>query len=178
LKWGDPPARIVAWADQLKLDKTWTEPGRDPRLTILTVSSPDGGQLPEHAASSLEVRFTEGRLFEVTVHYSFGRTRPQDVRADFLLLKKKLALRHGAFRPGGNRRAVADGIVTKSESYQVSPSEDRRLVLVYSEVRDEKRGDSAAEFSLLYHNGSIRKPGVAREKPVVPAGATVVPEDP
>ena len=36
-KWGAPPARLLAWADQLRCDKVWEEPGDNPDLTILKI---------------------------------------------------------------------------------------------------------------------------------------------
>ncbi|NNC89853.1 MAG: hypothetical protein HKN82_15455 [Akkermansiaceae bacterium] len=162
----------MAWADKQQLDKTWKEPGDDPALTILTISGPDG-HLPDHAAAALEARFTDGRLFEVAVHYRFPGRSPDFVRARFVTLKKELSLRHGGFRPGGTRRNVDDGLVIKSEAHRITPAEDRGLVLAYTEVRDEKRGDAAAEFSLLYHNGSV-----AKRKPTPAGGGLTTPDEP
>ena len=40
------------------------------------------GTLPDHAASSVEARFADGRLFEVAVHYTFpGRATNDERRA-------------------------------------------------------------------------------------------------
>lgn len=156
LRWGDTPARLLAWADDLKLDKIWKEPGDEPGLKILMIQ-PRNGSLPDHDASMVEARFRDGRLFEVGVHYTFPGSEVEFVRANFVELRKTLALRHGQFRSGGVKREIDGGVAVKSEAFRVTPAKNRSLVLAITEVRDEKRQDAAAKFTVVYHNGDIRK---------------------
>jgi hypothetical protein len=155
-KWGAPPARLLAWADKLRCDKIWEEPGDNPDLTILKIPAREG-KFPGHAASGVEAWFDNGRLFQFSVHYNFPGMRPSDVLAQFRALKKDLTVKYGAFQPGGTQRSVKDGVVTESVAYRVSPTPDRSLVMAITELRDEQRGAAVAKFSVIYTNLGLRK---------------------
>jgi hypothetical protein len=155
LKWGDSPSWLVGFADRHGMDKNVRAPGKEPRLTILEVG-PAKGPLPGHEASSIEARFMDGRLFEVAVHYTYPGRSSDFVKGRFLALKSGLTVRHGKFRLNGKKKpAVKDGISTSSEAYHLDAGEGRVLLLAVTEVKDMKRGDSAARFSVVYRNETI-----------------------
>lgn len=166
LTWGEPPANLVAWARRNKFDQHVKEPGGNRRLAILRISAPEG-PLPEHQASTLEARFFDGRLYEVTLHYTFPGMKAGDVRGKFTALKELLTNRHGKFVLDANKQATRNGVVTKSMSYKTKPAQERLLLLALTEVRDAVRGDAAAKFSVVYHNdrilrGNQQRAGVGR----------------
>ena len=155
LNWGDSPNWLVGWADRYGLDKNVRAPGKEPRLTILKVGKAKG-PLPGHEATSVEARFIDGRLFEVTVHYTYPGRSIDFVKGRFLELKSGLTVRHGKFRFNGKKKPVVrDGISTSSEAYHLEAGEGRMLLLAVTEVKDVTRGDSAARFSVVYRNESI-----------------------
>ena len=155
LKWGDSPNGLVGWASRTNLDQTVKAPASDPRLKVLLVSSPQG-TLPGHAATTLEARFIDGRLFEVTLHYTYPGRKSSFVRGQFAELKRILAQRHGPLALGAKRRKEPlAGVSSSSIAYQLEPVAGRSLMLVMTEVVDTKRGDRSARFSVIYHNGGI-----------------------
>ena len=154
LQWGGSPARLMALADRFGMDKTVRTPGKEPRITILEVG-PEKGSLPGHDASGVEARFLGGKLYEVAVHYTYPGRKTDFVKARFVELKKGLTARYGRFQFDGERKSVADGISTKSESYHIRMADGRTLLLAVTEVKDVKRGDSAARFSVVYHNAAV-----------------------
>lgn len=154
LDWGGSPARLMALADRFGLDKTVRTPGKQPRMTIVKIGS-EKGPLPGHHASEVEGRYIGGRLYEVTVHYTYPG-KPRDfVKARFVELKKGLSTRYGAFQFNGKKKFSEGGVATSSESYHVNVADGRTLLLALTEVKDIVRGDSAATFSVVYHNASI-----------------------
>lgn len=157
LSWGGSPNRLVDWAVRTKLDQTVKALADQPRLKILLVA-PSSGPLPGHEASTLEARFMDGKLFEVALHYTYPGKKAAFVRTKFLVLKKILTRRHGAFKPGGvKREAPIEGVITRSTAFQIDPAPGRHLILVLTEVSDAKRGDASARFSVVYHNGGVLK---------------------
>ena len=98
----------------------------------------------------------DGRLFEIALHYAYPGRDAAFVRAQFAELKKILAGRHGPFKPGGKKKDTPrSGIVTRSTAYRFEPAGKRHLLLVLTEVWDTQRGDAAARFSVIYHNGDV-----------------------
>ena len=79
------------------------------------------------------------------------------MKSRFVELKKGLTKRYGRFQFNGEKKSVADGISTKSESYHIRLPGGCMLLLAVTEVKDVKRGDSAARFSVVYHNAAILK---------------------
>ena len=157
LSWGDSPARLVDWAVRTNLDQVVKAPAGQPRMKILMVSAAKGS-LPGHDATTLEARFLDGRLYEVTLHYNYPGRGADFVRGQFIELKKILTRRHGPFKPDGKKRsAPLGGVVTRSTAFRIEPAADRRLLLVLTDVTDVKRGDSAARFSVVYHSGGQLK---------------------
>tara|TARA_Y100001933_G_scaffold179852_1_gene178298 strand:+ start:60 stop:734 length:675 start_codon:yes stop_codon:yes gene_type:complete len=155
LKWGDSPNGLVEWALRSSLDQTVKAPASDPRLKVLLVSSPKG-PLPGHEATTLEARFIDGRLFEVTLHYTYPGRESTFVRGRFAELKRILAQRHGPLGLGAKtRKQPLEGVSSSSIAYQREPAAGRILMLVLTEVVDTKRGDRSARFSVVYHNGGI-----------------------
>lgn len=161
LQWGGNPTRLMALADRFGMDKTVKTPGKDPRRMIVEVG-PEKGSLPGHEATSLEARFIGGKLYQLTVHYTYPGRKTDFVRARFLELKKGLSLRHGKFRFDSEDKSAADGITTLSESYHIAMAEGRMLMLALTEYRDEKRADSNARFSVIYHNETVLNEAVPK----------------
>lgn len=154
LEWGGSPARLMALADRFGMDKTVRTRGKQPRVTIVQIG-PEKGTLPNHHASAVEARFIGGRLYEVTVHYTFPGRSTDFVKAQFVKLKKGLSKRHGPFQFNGEKKSVEEGVATSSESYHINVADGRILLLAITEVKDVVRGDSAARFSAVYHNSSV-----------------------
>ena len=157
LEWGGSPTRLIALADRFGMDKVVRTPGKQPRMTIVEVG-PEEGTLPGHHASAVEARYIGGRLYEVTVHYTYPGRAADFVKGQFVDLKKGLTARHGAFQFNGEKKSTGKGIVTNSQSYHINFAEGRTLMLALTETKDVKRGDSSATFSVVYHNASILKP--------------------
>jgi hypothetical protein len=155
LSWGGSPGRLVEWAKRFKLDLLVKAPGNDPKMSILLITSQEGGLPGGHEASMLEARFREGRLFEVVVHYSFPGRQAGFVEERFIILKRELKARHGAFKLAGRQKVVKDGILTNSDAYHLEPAPGLLLMLAYTTVKDVKRGDVAARFSVIYHSDRI-----------------------
>ena len=153
-KWGEPPTGLVDWAARFKLDVHVKAPGDRPRVKILMVA-PRVGSLPNHESTSLEAHFIDGRLFEVSVHYTYPGESTDHVRARHAALKELLTRHYGPLKFNGRKNDTQDGITTLSEAFQAEPSPGNMLLLVFTEVRDAKRGDAAARFSVLYHNEGI-----------------------
>jgi hypothetical protein len=158
LQWGGSPTRLMALADRFGMDKTVRTPGKEPRIMILQVG-PEKGSIPGHEASMVEARFIGGRLYEVAVHYTYPGRKTDFVKARFIALKKGLTAHYGRFQFDGEKKTVADGITRKSESYHLQVADGRMLLLAITEVKDVKRGDSAATFSVVYHNAAVRGAG-------------------
>jgi hypothetical protein len=154
LKWGEPPAGLISWAERYKLDVLVKAPGDRERINILVIS-PRTGTLPDHDSTSLEAHFIDGRLFEVSVHYTYPGQKPAHVRERFSVLRRMLTERFGPMTFNGRKRAKADGISTESEAFHVEPKPGHVVLLAFTEVRDVKRGDAAARYSLLFHNDDI-----------------------
>ncbi|MGC6581323.1 MAG: hypothetical protein ACON4K_03235 [Akkermansiaceae bacterium] len=155
LNWGDSPNGLVEWASRTGLDQTVKAPASDPRLKVLLVSSPKG-KLPGHEASVVEARFNHGRLFEVTLHYTYPGRKSSFVRGRFAELKRILAQRHGPLSLGAkSRKEPLAGVASSSIAYQLEPAAGRSLMLVMTEVVDTKREDRSARFSVVYHNSGV-----------------------
>jgi hypothetical protein len=150
-QWGEPPGGLVDWAGRMKLDVLVKAPGDRPRIKILVIS-PREGSLPDHDSTSLEAHFIDGRLFQVSVHYTYPEKSTEFARARHEALKALLTKRYGAMSFNGRKKDSSDGILTISEAHHIEPRAGNMLLLALTEVRDIKRGDSAARFSLLYHN--------------------------
>lgn len=158
LQWGEPPGGLVDWAARYELDVLVKAPGDRPRIKVLVVA-PREGTLPNHESTSLEAHFIDGRLFEVSVHYSYPGKAPAHVRGRHDVLRDLLAKRYGPLRFNGRKNGTRDGITTSSEAWQVEPRPGNVLLLAFTEVKDAKRGDAAARFSLLYRNAAVLEGG-------------------
>jgi len=156
LSWGDSPEKLVTWAAKHKLNNTITQPGKQPSLRILKISS-DKGFLPGTKASAVEARFLSGKLYELTVHY-FDATVPADtITARFEKLKKQLIVEHGNFRANQQQRSVHDQYATRTHSYHREPVKGLFMLLVHTEVEDIIRKTKEAKFSLVYRNDNFRQ---------------------
>jgi hypothetical protein len=154
LKWGAPPAGLVDWAARFKLDVLVKALGDRPRQQILIISARKGS-LPSHESTSLEAHFVDGRLFEVSVHYTYPGKSTDFVRARHDALKALLSKKFGPLKFNGSKKSSSDGIATVSEASHAEVGEGIMVMLALTEVRDTKRGDAAARFTLLYRNERI-----------------------
>lgn len=173
LEWGGSPARLVDWAKRFELDLLVKAPGGDQERSTLMISSAKGA-LPGHEATSLEGRFLEARLYEVGVHYTYPGRKVDFVQARFNELKRLLTLKHGDFRLSGRQKDIKDGISTTSEAYHLEPSPGYLIILARTIVVDQKRGDQAMRFSVVYHSDRdaepVREQAAGPPLPDVPEG--------
>lgn len=153
-KWGEAPVGLIDWAARFELDVLVKALGDRPRVKILVISARKGS-LPNHESTSLEAHYIDGRLYELSVHYTYPGKSTEHVRARFGALKQILTKQFGALKFNGRKKAVTDGISTTSEAFHAEPKAGNMVVLALTEVQDTKREDAAARFSLLYHNDDI-----------------------
>lgn len=156
LQWGASPSRLVDWAKRSELDLLVKTPGKDPELSILLISSEEGS-LPQHDATTLEARFLRGKLFEVTVHYTYPGQTADFVQKRFNELRRVLGLKYGEFKLSAREKDVKDGIATTSDAYHLEPSPGYLLMMSKTEVTDSKRNDIARRFSVVYHSDHVSR---------------------
>lgn len=154
LQWGDTPDKVLDWAEEQALDVNIKIPGKRPEIREIRVSA-EGGTLPNHQASVLEVRYHWGQLFEVTLHYGASGGSAAKIKADFDKLKSALTLKHGVFQVNNKSDVVTDGYIQKSLSYHVEPVSGLMLLMAFTEVEDTVREVKSTRFSLLYQNYNI-----------------------
>lgn len=155
LQWGDPPAKLLDWADRHAMDVTIRLPGGARDLRVIRVEM-GGKPLPDTKATAVEARFRLGRLVEVTVDYEDGEARVEEMRARFLTLRKALATEYGEMKV--NRRdppTRSDQFASESVTYHAEPAPGLFLLLTYSSVEDLLRQKAVAKFSLVYRNENL-----------------------
>lgn len=163
--WGEEPTALLQWAGELKLDVFVELPADRPGLEIFTFKKRGG--IPGHSADSLEARYYDGKLYEVTVNYEFPGKTPDEVRDSFHKMKEALEKKHGEFRLNGRAQSADDGFLTREESFHFEPSTSVFLLMAYSSVEDTLRKKGQGRYSLLYHNGTLappRKGGASAKK--------------
>lgn len=166
LRWGDRPSKILDWAQSEKLDADIQLPGNDRKLRIIHVSSATG-TLPNHKLAGITTRYKDGRLFEITLHYSGDGQSVPTVKGQFLALKRQLGRRYGVFQTNRIDRANKDSIRTTSESYHAEPSPGILIIGVFTEVFDDLRKQGVAKFSFIYRNRNLERMLNEPEKPPV-----------
>ena len=172
LEWGGSPQRLADWSERFELDLLVKTPGGNPEQSVLMISSSKGA-LPGHEATSLEGRFREARLYEVGVHYTYPGRGTDFVEARFVKLKRLLARKYREFRLSGRQKDVKDGISTTSEAYHLEPAPGFLIVLARTVVVDQKRGDKAMRFSVVYRSEHHATPPPVQTAGALPDGPPV-----
>ncbi|MDP0490912.1 MAG: hypothetical protein Q7Q71_07685 [Verrucomicrobiota bacterium JB023] len=153
-QWGESPTGLLQWADGQSLDVVVEMPGKQRGLQVFTFQR-EGGGLPGHTAESLEARYFQGRLYEITIFYNYPGLKAETVREEFFKMKEVLTTRHGDFRLNGKSDQTNDDFLTLREAYHFEPSPGVFLMMVYTDVTDLLRKQTEARFSLIYHNGNV-----------------------
>jgi hypothetical protein len=156
LRWGDSPEKLIVWASRHSLDVTISLPGDQPGLRVVKIE-PRKGFLPETKASAVEGRFLDGKLFEMTVHYSDREATADAMELRFEELKKQTSMEHGALKANKQEKTLEDQFVTRTQSFYREPVKGLMLLLAFSEVEDLLRKSKEARFSLIYRNDNYRK---------------------
>lgn len=157
-KWAESPTGLLKWAERHSLDVTVEMPGKRRGLQIFNFAQ-EGGGLPGHEADSIEARFYQGQLYEITVNYEFPGSKAEEVHAKFESLRKYLDSKYGKLALNRKDRVNRDGFVFTEASYHHEPSPQVFLLIAYSGVEDTLRKSTKARFSLVYHNGNVGPPG-------------------
>ena len=148
---------MLQWAGKAKLDVSVELPAEKPDEQIFRFKLPGGG-IPNHPADSIEARFYQDRLYELTVHFEYPKETPDEVRLRFHRLKADLEKKMGAFRRNGRAQAVDDNFLIREESYHFEPSPKVFLLMAYSSVQDNLRKKGEGRYSVIYHNGQEGPP--------------------
>lgn len=158
-KWGEDPSGLLSWAGKHSLDVRVELPGDSPDLQFFRFQQPGGG-LPGHPAETIEVRFFQNRLYELTVFYEYPDKTPDEVRKVFHGMKDHLVKKWGGLKPNGRAKSVSDGYLIRNESFHYEPAAGVFLLMAYSSMEDTLRKKGEGRFSLIYHNGGLGPPAV------------------
>ncbi len=155
MKWGDRPERLIGWADDHELDVRIDLPAKEPHLRVIRLSSP-AGKLPKGDASSLEARYVDGRLIEMTLHYGGSTAEAARVEAAFQAERKRLTAEHGKLTANRQERSVENQFSTVTYSFHREPVRGLFLLIAFTRIEDLLRDQSEAEFSVMYRNDNLR----------------------
>lgn len=163
--WGEDPSGLLQWAEKVKLSVILELPADRPSLQIFTFQQPGGGipwdRAPDRGkVHSIEARFHEDRLYELTINFEYPGESPDEVRSRFHRLKGKLEAQMGAFRLNGRAQNVADSFLTREESFHYEPAPRVFLLMAYSSVEDKLRDKGEGRYAVIYHNGPFGPPSV------------------
>jgi len=156
LHWGDSPEKLISWASRHSLDVSITLPGDHPALRILRISARKGF-LPGMQAGSIDTRFLNGRLFELSIDYADPTAPTRVITARFEKLKRQLSAEYGKLTPDRTDRSIEDGFSTRRVSLHREPVRGLFLLLAFTEVEDTLRKTREARFTLLYRNDNLRR---------------------
>lgn len=137
------------------MDITITLPGGKPALRNIRVT-PTQGLLPDSTASSVEGKFLNGGLFELTVHHLDSSTSTAAMEERFRSLKAELSREHGPFVPNQQRKSLEDQFVTRTKSFHRESLKGVFLLIAWTEVEDLLRKTRQARFSLIYRNDNYK----------------------
>lgn len=155
LEWGSSPDKLYDWAERQQLDVTIHLPGKQLNERHIRIA-PQQGTLPGHDASSLEARFYQGKLYEVTLSYADPTLSFNQAKIKFNEAKRALTAHYGQFKLSSKDRKVSrDQFITNAFSYHIEPVSGLFLMISYTEITDAKRNSSKATFSLVYHNDNV-----------------------
>lgn len=155
LEWGSSPDPLFDWAERQQLDVTIHLPGKKIHERHIIIKNASG-PLPGHDASSLEARFNQGKLYEVTLNYADPKLSFNQSKIKFTEAKRALTALYGPFKLSSkDRKTSRDQFTTDAFSYHIEPVSGLFLMISYTEVRDSLRNTSKATFSLIYHNDNV-----------------------
>ncbi|MBB5353389.1 hypothetical protein HNR46_003646 [Haloferula luteola] len=155
MKWGDRPERLIAWADERKLDVSIDLPAASPHLRVIRLRR-DKGTIPGVEASSIEARYEDGRLIEITVTRGGEGTDAESLEAAFHTERKRLAAEHGPLTANHQEKSVSNQFSTVTTSYHREPVRGLFLLIAFTRIEDLLRHQSEAELSILYRNENLR----------------------
>ncbi|MEP2777136.1 MAG: hypothetical protein ABJQ29_14795 [Luteolibacter sp.] len=118
---------------------------------------PQQGFLPDSPASSLEGKFLNGGLYELTLHYADASASTEAMERRFETLRKQIAAEHGALTVNEQQRSVEDQFVTRTRSFHREPVRGMFLLITWTEMEDLLRKTKEARFSLIYRNDNFKK---------------------
>lgn len=156
LRWGDTPEKLISWSSKHSLDLNIFLPGDQQGLRVISVKAKTGN-LPGSLSSSVEGKFLNGGLYEMTVHYSDPRATPIVMEQRFEKLRTTLTSEYGAFLPNQQQKSVEDGFVTLTRSFHKEPIRGLLLLIAWTEVEDRLRKAREARFSLIYRNDNFKE---------------------
>jgi len=156
LKWGDSPEKLISWASRHSLDVTISLPGDQPALRVVKIQARKGF-LPGTMDSAIEGRFLNGRMFEITVHYTDPAASADSMETRFQQLKQKLTLDNGPLVADQQQRSTSDQFSTRTQSFHREPVKGLFLMLAYTEVEDQLRKSKDARYSVIYRNDNLRQ---------------------
>jgi len=163
LRWGDPPSKLVDWAEEEDLDVRIELPANDRRIQRVIISA-QNGDLPGEKVAAIEASFLQGRLFEVSLHYA-PALQTDRVKAAFLTTRRQLGRQWGELQLNWEDRDDSEQFRRSSISYHTEPSPGLLLIMVYSEASDLLRNESKATFSIIYRNQNLWASGDAPPLP-------------
>jgi hypothetical protein len=155
LRWGDSPEKLISWSSKHSLDLTVFNPGDQPGLRVLKIA-PQKGLLPDSPASSVEAKFLNGGLYEMTVHFSDPTASAEEMAGRFDKLRKQISREQGALLTNQQQRIAEDQFVTRTQSFHREPIRGVFLLIAWTEVEDLLRQSKEARFSLIYRNDNFR----------------------
>ncbi|MGC4016085.1 MAG: hypothetical protein QM755_16400 [Luteolibacter sp.] len=156
LKWGDSPEKLISWASRHSLDVTIQLPGDQPALRVVKIQARKGF-LPGTSDSAVEGRFLNGKMFELTVHYTDPDASADVMETRFIQLKQRLTLESGALQADQQQRTTSDQFTTRTQSFHREPVKGLFLMLAYTEVEDQLRKSKDARYSVIYRNDNLRQ---------------------
>lgn len=134
-------------------------------MRVVKIQSREGN-LPDSTASTVEGKFLNGGLYEMTVHYADPAAEPNVMEQRFEKVRKHITLEHGELKPNQQRRLVEDQFVTRTQSFHLEPIRGVFLLIAWTEVEDLLRKSKQARFSLIYRNDNfkeeLRKKGLGK----------------
>lgn len=154
-QWGEKPQGLLQWAGKVELDVFVELPADAPNLQVFTFQQKGGGIPGDTGAHSMEARFHKDRLYELTINFEFADESPDEVRARFHEVKRKLEKDLGKFRLNGRAQNADDSFLTREESFHYEPVPKVFLLMAYSSVKDMLRKKGEGRYSIIYHNGRI-----------------------
>lgn len=155
LNWGDSPEKLVTWATDKELNLTITIPAKQPSLRIIKVAATKGS-LPDSLATSVEGKFLNGGLYEMTVHYENSAVSATVMEERFEEIKKQITREQGPLLTNQQHKAVENHFVTRTQAFHRESFKGVFLLIAWTEVEDLLRKTRQAKFSVIYRNDNYK----------------------